>query len=354
MKAWNIVVLLLSSSFLLLAGCIDEDTGDIVEINDMLGRTVEVPETIDRVIGIEAGALRLLVYMQHADKVVGIEEHEKQTGAGGSAKPYTLANPGLLDLPSIGPIHGGDPELIVSMQPDVIFWTYTDTSKADDLQTKTGIPVVALNYGDLNENKQDLYDALSLIGKVMGNPDRAQEIEEFIEEKITELDDMTHDLSDKPSCYVGGIGYRGAHGMLSTEPSYSSLKFVNGNNVASSLGLEHAFVDKEKILDWDPEIFFVDEGGLSFALQELSDGTYDTVDAIENGRIYGVLPYNWYTTNFGTVLGNSYYIGSVLYPDEFQDMDPVEEINDIYEFFVGGRIYQDMVGEFGGFQELEV
>ncbi len=354
MKVWHVIILLISSSFVISAGCLDGDIDGTRTITDMLGREVEIPKEIDSVVGIEAGALRLLVYMQHADKVVGIEDHEKLGGAGGSAKPYTLANPGLLELPSIGPIHGGDAELLVSVQPDVIFWTYTDTSKADDLQTKTGIPVVALNYGDLNDNKQDLYDALALIGEVMGNHERSETIENFIDERIDELNNMTEDLSDPPSCYVGGIGFRGAHGMLSTEPAYSSLEFVNGNNVASSLGLEHAFIDKEKVLDWNPEMILIDEGGLSLTLEELSDGTYDTIDAVQTGRIYGVLPYNWYTTNFGTVIGNSYFIAKIIHSEDLPDLDPVKEIDDIYEFLVGSCVYQDMADEFGGFKELEL
>ena len=355
MKAWGIItVLSLIGIMVLTTGCIDEEKGPTRTITDMLGRVVEVPVEIDGLIGIEAGALRLLVYMELTDKVLGIEENEKDTGAGGSAKPYVFANPELLDLPTIGPMHGGDAELIVTQGPDVIFWTYTDTSKADDLQTKTGIPVVTLNYGDLGENRDTFYDALALIGDIMGNPERAVEVKDFIEGRIKELDDVTSELGESPSCYVGGIGYRGAHGMLSTEPSYSSLEFVNGRNVASSLGLEHAFIDKEKIIDWDPEVVFIDEGGLSMAQEELSDGIYDTVDAVENGRLYCVLPYNWYTTNFGTVLGNSYFIASVLYPGELEDMDPVKETNDIYEFLVGGRVYEDMAEDFGGFKELEI
>lgn len=353
MKNWLLVILIISGSVSAICGCLDEEREGTVTVNDMLGREVEVPDKIDRIIGIEAGALRLLVYMQHKDKVVGIEDNEKATGAGGRAKPYVFANPDLLDLPSIGPMHGGDPELIVAAQPDVIFWTYTDNAKADDLQSKTGIPVIALNYGDLNKNRETLYEALELVGEVMGNRERASEVRTFIDGRIRELDEMTSD-SNSTKVYVGGIGFRGAHGMLSTEPSYSSLEFVNGNNVASSLGLEHAFVDKEKILDWNPEVIFVDEGGLSIAETELSDGTYDTVEAVESGRVYAVLPYNWYTTNYGTVLANSYYIGKILYPEDFTDIDPIEETDSIYEFLVGEGVYQQMADDFGGFKELEV
>ncbi|MFO8052169.1 MAG: iron ABC transporter substrate-binding protein [Thermoplasmatota archaeon] len=348
------LLLLLLVPPVLVPGCIDDESGPTRTIIDMLGREVKVPVEIESVVGVEAGALRLLVYMDHTDKVVGIEEHEKSSGAGGNAKPYIFANPELLELPSIGPMHGGDAELIVSRGPDVIFWTYTDTSRADDLQEKCGIPVIALDYGDLNENRETLFDALHLIGEIMGNEERALEVQEFFEERIRELDDMTRELKPRPRCYVGGIGHRGAHGLLSTEPSYSSLKFINQNNVASSLGMEHAFIDKEKIIEWDPEVLLIDEGGLSIAEKDLKSGIYDTVEAVSEGRIYCLLPYNWYTTNYGTVLGNSYYIASLLFSEEIGEIDPVEETGDIYEFLVGKRVYEEMAEEFGGFKELEI
>jgi iron complex transport system substrate-binding protein len=336
------------------SGCVNREPGNFVTVTDMLGREIKIPEKVERVVGIEAGALRLLVYMQVTDKVVGIEEHEKQDTAGGMAKPYILANPDLMDLPSVGPIHGGDAELIVAAEPDVIFWTSTERGKADDLQRKTGIPVVALVYGDLNDGKDDLYRSLDLIGEVTGNPSRASEVQDFIDQRIEDLNSLTRDTGLSPDCYVGGIGYRGSQGLLSTEPSYSSLDFINGNNVAHSLGFEHAFIDKEKILDWDPEVIIVDEGGLDLARNDLGEGTYDSVDAIEKGRVYGVLPYNWYTTNFGTVLGNSYYLAKVLFPEDTEDLDPVVETDDIYEFMVGDRVYRDMADSFGGFMELDV
>lgn len=340
-------------SVLLSAGCLDESNENPVIITDMLGREVKVPKNPQRIIGLEAGALRLLVYMQHTDKVVGIEENEKMDVAGGMAKPYIFANPELKELPSIGPMHGGDAELIVAADPDVIFWTYTDSSKADDLQEKTNIPVVALKYGDLNSGKQDLFDSLDMIGDVMGNPERALEVQEFMEGRITILDNLTADLGEGPTTYVGGIGYRGAHGILSTEPSYSSLEFVNGNNVASSLGLDHAFIDKEKLLEWDPEVILIDQGGVDISMDEIGEGIYDSIDAVSTGRIYGVLPYNWYTTNYGTVLGNSYFISKVLFPEDTSDVDPVKEMDDIYEFLVGERVYDRMAEEFGGFTKLE-
>jgi len=44
---------------------------------------------------------------------------------------------------------------------------------------------------------------------------------------IDDLDSRTSDIAENktPRVYVGGIGYYGAHGLLSTEPAYPPFLF---------------------------------------------------------------------------------------------------------------------------------
>ena len=347
-----IIIILLILAVLLNAGCIEQNngaSGNTVKIKDMLDRTVEVPEIVERVVGIESGALRLLVYLNCTDKVVGVEDLEADGG-----KPYNYAHPELAELPNIGPQHGGDAELIIAQEPEVIFWTYTTIGKADELEEKTGIPVVALDYGDLDNNKEIFYENLRLVGKVMGKEDRAEELITYIETTIKDLDDRTKDFTaeQKQKVYVGGVSYYGNHGILSTEPKYSPFAYVNANNVASEIGLEHADIDKEKLIEWDPEIIFVDEAGLYLVNEDLKDEAYASIQAVKNGELYGVMPYNWYTINFATVLANAYYVGKVLFPAKFTDVDPETKADDIYQNLLGKGVYQNMKDLYGGFKKL--
>ena len=73
-----------------------------VATEDMLGRKVMVPEKVEKIVGLRAGALRLLVYMDAIDLIAGIEEIERR-----SYRPYLLAHPELKELPIIGPSMGG-------------------------------------------------------------------------------------------------------------------------------------------------------------------------------------------------------------------------------------------------------
>lgn len=323
-----------------------------VTVEDGLGRTVEVPENVERIVGLEAGALRLITYLEATDLVVGVEEFEKRD----RKRPYRLAHPELANLQSIGPIHGGDPELIAAARPDVIFWTYTTKGKANDLQNKTGIPVVGLNYGGAGTmNWDSFYSTLRLVGKVLDKEGRAEEVVEFFKDEISNLRELRNSGTESSiSVYVGGIGQRGARGIVSTEPAYPPFSFLNLNNVAGKLGVEHAFINEEKLLQWDPDYLFVDEAGLSLVKRDLNQSTFKGLSAVRSGKVFGLLPYNYYTTNFGTVLANAYYAGKLIYPAAFEGVNPVEKANELYNFLLGGRVYPEMEEIFGGYGQIDI
>lgn len=144
-----LLVLLLLTAFT-LSGCGSGNTGETPEkpgesteitVTDMLGRQVSITMPVERVIAIGPGALRLYCYVNGADKLVGIEQMDKEDPIG---RPYLLAYPSLADLPVIGaggPNNAPEPEKIVIAEPDVIFSMYiTDKASVDELQAKTGIP----------------------------------------------------------------------------------------------------------------------------------------------------------------------------------------------------------------------
>ena len=72
------------------------------------------------------------------------------------------------------------------------------------------------------------------------------------------------------------------------------------------------------------------------------------LSAVRQGRVYGLLPYNWYTKNYGSILANAYFIGTVLYPERFADVDPAAKADDIYTFLVGKPVFGQMNQSFAG------
>jgi iron complex transport system substrate-binding protein len=329
-----------------------------ITVIDMANRTVDVKKDPQRIIGVGAGALRMICYLQAADLVVGVDDREQlkynTSGFGmpsGIDKPYDLANPDLSTRPFIGG-RAGDPELIAAQNPDVVFFTFTTGKDAQTLQEKSGRPVIALTTGDLGKNKDVFYQSLRLMAKILGKEERAESITSYIDGTIKDLNDRTKNIpADKlPRVYVGGIAYNGAHGFLSTEPAYAPLLMVNGNNVAASAsGGGQMMIDKEKLLDWKPDVIFVDEASYALIKEDLKDPVYQSLPAVKSGRVYGVMPYNWYANNYDTVLADAYYVGKTLYPEQFADVDPAQKADEIYTMLDGKPVYSDMKTLFGGF-----
>ena len=338
---------------------VSEDLADsLVTVIDGLGREVTVPFDPEYVICSGPGCLRLLVYLQAQDRIVAVDDMEGRRPEF-DARPYALANPWFHEMPVFGEFRGHDnPELIVALelQPQVIFKTYPLMGMDPlELQNKTGIPVVVLDYGTLDSQRDKLYGSLRTMGAVMGRSERAGEVIEFMEGTIADLEARTADipLDERRSCYVGGIAYRGPHGFQSTEPAYPPFMFVGAGNVAlpedaGDQPVEHADMAKEQILAWDPEILFVDASTMETDLQASAlyqlrtDPAYGSLSAVQSGEVYCVLPYNWYTGNFGSILADAYFIGKVLYPDRFTDVDPAARADEIYSFLVGAEVFHQL------------
>ena len=327
-------------------------------ITDGFGRSVEVPANPQKIVCSGSGCLRYIVYFGAQDKVVGVDSQEKKEHPF-EARAYAIANPQFKSMPLIGEMRGkDDPEKIIGIGPEVIFktgstgTTYgTSGPEADTLQDKTGIAVVAFPYGSLRTDaeKKEMTDAFRLLGKTLGKEARAEELIAYVDEVTADLEKRTKDIpADKQkTVYIGGVSSAGAHGIISTEPAYPPFIWVHAKNIAAGIDTQHADVSKEVIVDGDAEYLFIDVGTIQMdndgAIGELkTNPAYAGLKAVKNGNVYGVLPYNYYNVNYESVLADAYYVGKVLYPDQFADVDPKQKADEIYKKFVGKPAFDNI------------
>jgi iron complex transport system substrate-binding protein len=222
-----------------------------------------------------------------------------------------------------------------------------------------GIPVVGIVYGGLDtpEKVQDFYDGLTLIGNVLNKEARATEVINYVSGIIDDLDSRTSGIpdSEKPSVYVGGLSSRGLHGFTSTNAYYAPFTLTNSKNVVTPAMVQNSAavvnIDVEVIPDLNPQVIFIDYNGLSLCQEDVQNhmDVYGTLDAIQNSRTYGLLGYNWYHLNFEVVLTDTYYVGTVLYPDQFADIDPATKADEIYTFLDGAPLHEEMTKLYGPF-----
>jgi len=348
-------------ALLALAGCgARPGPEEGLSVTDLLGRTVTVPARVERVVAIGPGALRLYVYAGNLTYLAGIEQFELDSAVG---RPYWLANPGLADLPVIGqggPNNSPDAERLLEAAPDVILSTYaTEVSAADELQSKTGIPVVAISYGTAGFGTTSIFGepvltSLDLIGRITGEEERAAAAVAFLQSAQQDLDSRTADIpeAERPTVYVGGLGARGTHGIESTQGRYALLEAIHARNVVDDTGMSGSLmVDREALLEWDPEVIILDQGGLTAVREDYAQNPrfYEALSAVRAGRVYGQLPYNYYSTNIDTAIADAYYLGTLLSPEAFSDIDPAARADEIYTALLGAPAYAQMAADFGGF-----
>lgn len=332
------------------------------QITDFRGRVHDIPERIDHIICSGSGCLRLVTYLNAQDRVVAVDDIETRESLF-DARPYAIANPGFRKLPVFGGFRGRDnPEKIMGLNPlpQVIFKTYSGSGyDPGKLEQKTGIPVIAIELGDLTRKRKAFYQALSILGQALDRQERAGELISFIETQIRDLESRTQDLpkEGRRTCFVGGIAFKGPHGFASTEPWYPPFQFVYARNIAcpGSKGpyLRHTLFSKEKLLTLDPKVLFLDLSTLQMGkgqggLWELkTDPVFQEMSAVKKGKVFGVLPYNWYAQNPGSILADTWYIGKTLYPDRFRDIDPGQKADEIYSFMIGASLFEKMDAAFG-------
>ncbi len=317
---------------------------------DTAGREVRVSRRVDRLIAVGPGALRLVAYLDALDRVVGVEEMEKRMSDDPWRRPYAAAlPPDLLALPVIGPGGPGklpDFERIMQVRPDVVIAVAIDVSQVEKMQAATGVPVVCATYGALGAWDKQVCRSLDLLGEVLDAGPRAARVTGFIRSCLDDLAARTEGIpkGEKPAVYVGGISYKGTHGVESTQPDYLPAKLAGAANVAAGIAARgHVMVDREQILAWDPDCLFLDIGSAANVTRDLArrPDFYRLLGAVKAGRTYALLPYNYYNTNIELALVDAYFIGKTLYPDRFADVAIAERAGAIFETLLGMRPESD-------------
>jgi iron complex transport system substrate-binding protein len=360
MNERRLVISLMITSIFFTNYMLWANTEEKFGIKDIACRDITIPRKVNRIVAIGPGALRLVVYLNSFDKVAGVEEAEKGKWPI-EGRPYTISiQAKVKEIPAIG--EGGpgrmpDFERLMIVKPDLLFVIGMEISQVNNMEKRTRVPAVVLNYGEIGVFREEAMESLRLLGKILNKEKRAEEIINFINGCRKDLENRVKgvDETSKSKVYVGGIGYKGSHGITSTEAHYPPLEMLKAKNVVNEIGKSgHLFIDKERLLMWAPDVIFIDTNGFGLINDDYSKNLafYHNLRAIQNNRVYSVLPYNYYNTNIEVAFADAYYIGKVLYPDRFKDIDPVRKTDEIFKFFMGVNAYPTMKGAFKGFGKV--
>ena len=161
-----------------------------------------------------------------------------------------------------------------------------------------------------------------------------------IETWNAELNELTKDIpdSEKPSVYLGAVSFSGGHGFCGTYCNYAPLIAINALNVADALGEKSGVeIAMEQVIEWDPDIIFLNPGNMNLVNEEYaSDPTaIDSLRAVQEGRVYAQVNFNYYSTNMELAIVDAYYAGSVIFPEAFRDIDFAAKAEEVFNVMIG-------------------
>lgn len=158
------------------------------QITDQIGRTVTVPDKVDRVVVLQHQTLNLLVQMNATDKIVGVMANWKQQLGEG----YARLAPELNQKATLGDLTHVDPEKLIALHPQVVFVTNYAPQEMIDKISSLGIPVIAISLrhdapgekAKLNPTLADeekaydlgLREGITLIGEIVNKPQEANDL----------------------------------------------------------------------------------------------------------------------------------------------------------------------------------
>jgi len=352
-----LLTFILVAAAIILQACGTADDAAPVEgttrtITDVWGREVTIPENVETIVTLGPGATRIAAYLNVLDMIVGAETQTANFNILMDFNP--IVHEKFSTLPIVGRGGGSGEnnayvEELILAQPDIILAAFTPEG-ANELQAQSGIPVVAVRYISTGLANETFFAATRVFGEAVGREARAEEVLEYIEALRADLKSRTVEVNDdeKLRVYAGAITFAGQRGFGGTYSNFGPLAVIGAYNLADT-ALDDGFyeVDFEQIVAWDPDIIFLDPGNMSLvnAEYETNPALFRSLRAVQQGRVYSMPAFNFSATNITYALINAYFAGTILFPEQFADVDIAEKSADILTFFLGENTFDIMVAE---------
>lgn len=338
------------------------------EVTDAKGRTVIVPDNLDNgiiTVG-SSGPLRFLSCFDVYDKIIEVDKGDVTDLKHGRAYSYAFDYTGftsdqyhpdgVMESDTAEKIGRKNPSLIVIQEDVWNKYTAICQTLADHFTT------VVISDQKMDEMWTSEYklapwmvDTFELLGTVLGQVDRAQEIIAGIETILADI--RSHvGASVNTKTYVAGVTYQGSNPLTNTFPVYLPLTLAGGTNAytKSTTDIKVALTE-EDVAQLDFDHILIDpsssdklsENGSQLVMKYIYEVNNDS-DPDNDIKLYVTMPLVWDNINYDCALVSAYYIAHLLYGTL-----TVEEVKskaiDVFTLFYGDNgknVLSDMTAFF--------
>jgi len=308
---------------------------------DSSNRVVKLHMPVERIVSSSmTESISTCCALDAADKIVGIPDFL----AGDKMKDYDIifmSHPELADLPIVGSPYYGTPnlEIIASLKPDLIMVTYAD---ADSVQKATGVPTISYPSTDETALALKGFKWLNMMGYILGREKRADELSNYLNDKMNEVSSITSKISDKDKPNV----YLAFWGKLTNTPALYGPVGIAGGRLVADEGTTGPYsknmwqVSKEQVIKWNPDVIFVHrtvgESNSTYIKPDdiLADPDLKSIKAVQNGAVYNTRTFLFgWDPAIGVV--ECFYMAKILHPEKFADLNVEKVGNEILKEVYG-------------------
>ncbi len=369
-----VLLLVLSMASLLVMGCGDNTTtgnaasttapAGKLTVTDLAGKTVTLKKDIQRIVllrGRDVYELSALLGDELPSKIVAWGPDIKTADKDGYDK-FVEKYPALKNMPETGDIFADavNPEQILAFKPDLvvmdIFMIERGFKSVGKLQ-EIGLPLLFLDQsGDPLGSPQK---SMTLLGKVLGKEERAQEIVKYADAQIETVVSRLNKLTiPKPSVYLesgdqGPAKFGSTYGSYGTPKKFSSwgeiLNRLQVTNIAEGIISNMSQINPEMVLKANPDIIIITgqnwTGSNSMRLGYFADATtskilldgflnrpgWQTLSAVKNKRVYSIFHnFSMHIFDFAGLQA----LAKVCYPEDFKDLDPAKNLKEFHDKYL--------------------
>ncbi|HFK1203555.1 ABC transporter substrate-binding protein [Klebsiella aerogenes] len=315
-------------------------------VTDQLGRQVTLPDHITRAVVLQHQTLNLLVQLNAGDDIVGVlSSWKKQLGP-----QFVRFMPAIENLPTPGDLTQVNIESLLALHPQVVFVAnYAPQGMIQQIQN-AGVPVVAISLrqdaaGEKNKmnptmaNEEQAYNdglkqGIRLIGEVVERQSQAEA-----------LIDYTFAARAEANSPIAGIPENQRVRVYMANPDLNTygagkytglmMKHAGALNVAAATVKGARQVSLEQVLQWNPEVIFVQDRYPQVVKQIENDPQWQAIDAVKNHRVW-LMPE--YAKAWGYPMPEALAIGELwmakkLYPSRYRNVDVDAKAQDYYQRF---------------------
>ena len=316
---------------------VEESTG--VTIEDSAGSVVELASLPQRVVVVGKATPYTLgttyVFEEASERVVALELR-------GLTIPefLSLIDPQYDEKTKLEQDAGA--EQIAPVNPDIVITKDYVVKSLEESLNPLGIPVVGLNM----ETPEVFYKDIDMLGQLFGNPDRADEVNTYMQEKVAVVKTAMEGLADgdKPTVLVLQYSAQDGEVAFKVPPvSYIQTTMVlDGGGIpvwaddATQGESNWILVNFEQIAAWDPDVILVidykgnpQETAASLKQSDL----WAELKAVKADKVYGFGKdfQGWDLPDPRWILGYT-WTATKLQPERMADVDMTEMVKDFYRF----------------------